>query len=105
MQSADRQLYCLDLKGRSHALFDREVYGLSLISSTLHQTDCWPPSKNQGLVAATDEGENKVIYPMTVILGTSSPFALRHVFLLFQLAFGILSRALRKGNAAIYLVL
>lgn len=33
---------------------------------------------------------------MTVILGTSPLFTLRHVFLLFQLAFGILSRALRE---------
>lgn len=40
---------------------------------------------------------------MTVILGISAPFTLRHVFLLFQLAFGILRRALREGNAAIYL--
>lgn len=104
MPSAVRQLYCLDLKGRSYALFDREVYGLSLISSTLHQTDCWPPSKNGDLVAATDEGENKVIYPVTVILGTNSRFTLRHIFLLFQLAFGILSGALRERNAAIYLV-
>lgn len=40
---------------------------------------------------------------MTVILGIRAPFTLRHVFLLFQLAFGILRRALREGNAAIYL--
>lgn len=56
------------------------------------------------MVAATDEGENKVIYPVTVILGTGSLFTLRHVSLLFQLAFGILSRALREGNATIYLI-
>lgn len=50
------------------------------------------------MVAATDEGENKVIYPVTVILGIRAPFTLRHVFLLFQLAFGILRRALREGK-------
>lgn len=35
----------------------------SLISCALHPTDSWPPSKNGDLVAATAEGENKVIYP------------------------------------------
>lgn len=67
----------------------------SLISCTLHPTDSWPPSKSRGLVA-TAEGENKVIYPcdcsswhkLTLYTQTRLP--------LFQLAFGILRRALRE---------
>lgn len=72
---------------RSHALFDREVYRLSLISCTLNPNS-WPPSKNGDLVAATAEGENKVIYP-----DDCSSWHKLNLYPqpLFQLAFGMLS--------------